>query len=46
MKFVKLLKRPDGKSKGRGFVKFYDYEGMENALELDGSEMMGRNIVV
>jgi RNA recognition motif-containing protein len=43
---VKLLKRHDGKSKGRGFVKFYEQEAMDNALKLDGSEMMGRHIVV
>lgn len=43
---VKLLARPDGKSRGRGFVKFGDEASMKKALDLHDTEMMGRRIVV
>ena len=43
---VKLLTRDDGKSRGRGFIKFSDEKSMKNALKLNGTEMMGRRIVV
>lgn len=43
---VKLLMRDDGKSRGRGFIKFSDEKSMKNALKINGTEMMGRRIVV
>ena len=43
---VKLLYRPDGKSRGRGFIKFSDENSMRSALNLHDSDMMGRRIVV
>lgn len=43
---VKLLTREDGKSRGRGFIKFSDEKAMKNALKLNGTELMGRRIVV
>lgn len=43
---VKLLTRDDGKSRGRGFIKFADEKGMRNALKLNGTDHMGRRIVV
>ena len=43
---VKLLKRPDGKSRGRGFIKFTTKQAAEKALKLHDSEFMGRRIVV
>lgn len=43
---VKLLKRADGKSRGRGFVKFTTNEAAVKAIELNDSEFMGRRIVV
>jgi RNA-binding protein 39 len=44
--FVKLLKRPDGKSKGKCFVKFRDEKAQRKALDMDGESFMGRRIVV
>jgi RNA recognition motif-containing protein len=44
--FVKLLKRPDGKSKGKCFVKFSDARAVEKAMDLNGQNFMGRRIVV
>lgn len=43
---VKLLMRDDGKSRGRGFIKFADDKSLKSALKLNGTEMMGRRIVV
>lgn len=43
---VKLLYRPDGKSRGRGFMKFSDEDSVQKALKLHNSNMMGRRIVV
>ena len=43
---IKLIYRNDGKSRGRGFIKFGDEESMRNALNLHDSQMMGRRIVV
>ena len=43
---VKLLTKPDGKSKGTAFVKFGWKSEYNQALELDGSELMGRAIKV
>jgi RNA recognition motif-containing protein len=43
---VRVLTRPDGKSKGTGFVKFAWKSAYNKALELDGSDMMGRPIKV
>lgn len=43
---IKLLTREDGKSRGRGFIKFADEKGMKNALKLNSTELMGRRIVV
>ena len=37
---VKLLTRDDGKSRGRGFIKFADEKSMRSALKLNGTEMM------
>lgn len=42
----KLLTRDDGKSRGRGFIKFADEKGMRNALKLNSTEHFGRRIVV
>lgn len=39
---AKLLTRNDGKSKGIAFVKFTKKPGFVKALDLDGSEHMGR----
>lgn len=41
-----MLTRPDGKSKGTGFVKFAWKSAYNKALELDGSDLMGRPIKV
>ena len=41
-----MLTRPDGKSKGTGFVKFAWKSAYNKALLLDGSDMMGRPIKV
>ena len=43
---VKLLTRDDGKSKGIAFVKFSKKSSFNKALEFNGSEHLGRNIVV
>lgn len=43
---MKLIYRPDGRSRGRGFLKFSSAEAVENALTLNNSQMMGRRIVV
>lgn len=43
---VKLLTRDDGKSKGTAFVKFNKKSAFNKALELNGSEHLGRNITV
>jgi RNA recognition motif-containing protein len=43
---VKLLTRDDGKSKGTAFIKFSKKSAFNSALELNGSEHLGRNITV
>ena len=43
---MKVLTRPDGKSKGTGFVKFGWKSHYSKALELDGSDLCGRPIKV
>ena len=43
---IKLLTRDDGKSRGRGFIKFGDEKSLKNALKLNSTDMMGRKIVV
>lgn len=43
---IKLLTRDDGKSRGRGFIKFADDKAMRNALKLNGTDFMGRRVVV
>ena len=43
---VKLLTRDDGKSKGTAFIKFNKKSAFNKALELNGSEHLGRNITV
>lgn len=43
---VKLLMRPDGKSKGLAFVKFAKKSAFNKALELNGSDQNGRSITV
>jgi RNA recognition motif-containing protein len=44
--FVKLLKNDDGRSKGRGFVKFSEEEAIHKAMELNGKDFMGRAIKI
>jgi RNA recognition motif-containing protein len=46
IKEVKLLYKEDGKSKGRGFIKFNNNEGCLNAIKLNGIDMMNRKIIV
>ena len=41
---VKLLTRPDGKSKGMAFVKFGKKSAFNSALELNGTQHMDREI--
>ena len=43
---VNLLKRPDGKPKGLGFIKFSSKNSFNKALEVNGAEHMGRTINV
>ena len=43
---VKLLQTPDGKSKGRGFVKFLEKNDQLEALKLSGSELKGKILKV
>ena len=43
---VKLLLRPDGKSKGIAFVKYGKKSAFNKALELNGTEQFGRPINV
>jgi len=40
------LKGPDGRSKGIAFVRFNDEATLNNALEYNGSEHMGRYLVI
>jgi nucleolin len=42
----RVLTKPDGKSKGTGFVKFGSKSAYTKALELDGSDLCGRPIKV
>ena len=44
--YVKLLRNPDGTSKGRGFVKFDTEEAINKAVLLNNQDMMGRQIKV
>ncbi len=41
-----MMNRPDGKPKGFAFVKFSTRSALNKALELNGSDHMGRNIRV
>lgn len=43
---VKLLTRDDGKSKGTAFVKFSKKSAFNKALELNGTEHLGRNLTI
>lgn len=43
---IKLLRRGDGRSRGRGFIKFASKKALNKALELHDSQFMGRRIVV
>ena len=43
---LKLLMRPDGKSKGTAFIKFSSKNSFNKALELNGMEHMGRTLKV
>lgn len=43
---VKLLTRDDGKSKGTAFVKFSRKSSFNKALELNGSEHLGRTLTI
>lgn len=43
---MKLLTRDDGKSKGTAFVKFTKKSSFNKALELSGSEHMGRSLTI
>lgn len=43
---VKLLVRPDGKSKGSAFIKFSSKNSFNKALELNGMEHMGRTLKI
>jgi len=42
---IKIAYR-DGRSRGFGYVKFKNLEKVEQALELDQTEMMERKVVV
>lgn len=44
VKHVNILKGPDGRPRGMGFVKLTSLKGMEEALALDGVQMEGRNV--
>lgn len=46
MTSLRLLMRPDGKSKGLAFVKYSSKASFNKALELNGSDQFGRNITV
>jgi RNA recognition motif-containing protein len=41
---INILKGPDGRPKGMGFVKFSSNQGMNKALDLDGQSLEGRNV--
>lgn len=43
---VKLLTRDDGKSKGTAFVKFSKKSAFNKALELNGTEHLGRSLTI
>jgi RNA recognition motif-containing protein len=43
---VNLLHRPDGSSKGVCFVRFKEERSVTLAVELNGSEHMGRTLTV
>lgn len=43
---VKLLTRDDGKSKGTAFVKFNKKSAFNKALELNGTEHLGRTLTI
>ncbi len=43
---IVISDRITGRSKGFGFVTFADEESAKKALEMDGKEVGGRNIVV
>lgn len=44
VKNVNILKGPDGRPRGMGFVKLNSSQGMNDALALDGQMMEGRNV--
>ena len=41
-----MLERPDGKPKGTGFVTFTTKSAFQKALELNGSDHMGRTLKI
>jgi nucleolin len=43
---VRLLTRDDGKSKGTAFVKFSKKSSFNKAIELSGTEHMGRSLTI
>lgn len=43
---IKLIKREDGASKGRGFLKFSSEKGMNAALALNGAQFKGRSLII
>ena len=43
---VKLLQTPDGKSKGRGYVKFANEESMKNAVQMNDMLLQGQRLKV
>jgi nucleolin len=43
---VKIVYNKEGKSRGRGFVKFTTPEGVKRALQLNGSVFLGKPIIV
>lgn len=46
LKFVKVVMGQDGRPRGKAFVKFTTENGMNQALELNNSNLGGRNIIV
>jgi nucleolin len=46
LKFVKVMMGQDGRPRGKAFVKFTTEKGMNKALELNGTNLGGRNIIV
>ena len=46
LKFVKVMMGQDGRPRGKCFVKFSSEAGMNQALELNGTNLGGRTIIV